>query len=83
MKLKIYLLTMFLFGMGIFAIAQKPATKSSAKPTIENGPDAIPITVISTKKAKKKKATPKVEVSKYDPSKSAKEKAPTPLPKKQ
>ena len=46
---------MFLFGMGIFAIAQKPAAKTSTKPTVENGADAIPITVTSTKKAKKKK----------------------------
>ncbi len=45
---------MFLFGIGIFAIAQKQPPKE--KPTIENGRDAIPITVTSTKKAKKKKA---------------------------
>lgn len=81
MRLKIYLLTMLLFGMGIFAKAQKQPSKE--KPTVENGSEAIPVTVTSTKKAKKKKEPSKVEVTKYDPSKSAKEKAPPPTPKKQ
>ncbi len=73
---------MFLFGIGLFAIAQKPAAKSSTKPTVENGADAIPITVTSTKKAKKKKEPTKIEVTKYDPSKTSKEKAPPPPPPK-
>jgi hypothetical protein len=80
MKLKIYLLTMFLFGMGIFGIAQKPSSKTNEKPTVENGRDAIPITVTSTKKAKKKKAPTKIEVTKYEASKSVKEKTPPPPP---
>jgi hypothetical protein len=81
MRLKIYLLFMLLLGMGIFAIAQKQPSKE--KPTVENGRDAIPVTVTSTKKAKKKADPKKIETTKKEPSKSVKEKTPpTPLPKK-
>lgn len=56
MNLRISLMAFFLFGIGIFANAQdKKQNKAQTKPTIENGADAIPVTVNgSTKKNKAK-----------------------------
>lgn len=51
MKYKIYLLLLFLFGIGLLSNAQQPAKKD--KPVILQGADVVPITVKSTKKAKK------------------------------
>jgi hypothetical protein len=81
MKLRILLIAFCLLGIGIFSKAQtKQAAKPSAKPTIENGADAIPVVVSSTRK---KKAAPKVEVTKFTPPvivKDGDKKAPPPPP---
>ncbi len=84
MKLRILLITFCLLGVGLFSKAQaKQTTKPSAKPTIENGADAIPV-VVSSKR--KKKSAPKVEVTKFTPPvivKDGDKKAPPPPPKKE
>lgn len=50
MKLKLSLLLFCLLGIGIFSHAQDKK-KIPPKPIVENGDDAIPVTVTSTKKA--------------------------------
>ena len=81
MKLRILLFTFCLLGIGLFSKAQtKQTTKPSAKPTIENGADAIPVVVSGTRK---KKPAPKVEVTKFTPPvivKDGDKKAPPPPP---
>jgi hypothetical protein len=79
MKLKIYLLLLFLMGIGLFSFSQTPSKKE--KPTIENGPDALPVTVKSSRKAKKKAASkPQVEVTKFTPPKIVKDRSVPPPP---
>jgi len=51
MKLRLLLTTFCLLGIGIFSHAQDK--KKTTKPVVENGPDAIPVTVTSTKKSHK------------------------------
>jgi hypothetical protein len=51
MKLKLWLLLLCLLGIGMFSYAQNK--KKEAKPTVENGPDAIPVVVKSSKKRPK------------------------------
>jgi hypothetical protein len=87
MKLRLLLTTFCLLGIGIFSHAQDK--KKTTKPVVENGPDAIPITVTSTKKAHKKPPPPpppppKVEVVKFAPPKIVKDgdKVPPPPPPK-
>ena len=81
MKLRILLITFCLLGVGLFSKAQtKQTTKPSAKPTIENGADAIPV-IVSSKR--KKKPVPKVELTKFTPPvivKDGDKKAPPPPP---
>jgi len=81
MKLRILLITFCLLGIGVFSKAQtKQTTKPSAKSTIENGADAIPV-VVSSKR--KKKPAPKAEVTKFTPPvivKDGDKKAPPPPP---
>lgn len=85
MKLRLSLLLFCLLGIGVLSHAQKPP-KAPAKPTVENGPDAIPVTVTSSKKAHKQlpppPPPPKVEVTKFTPPKIVKngEKLPPPPP---
>jgi hypothetical protein len=83
MKLRFTLLLFCLFCIGIFSQAQqKPPIPP--KPKVENGPDAIPVTVTSHKKAKKPlpppPPPPKAEAVKFTPPKIVKdaEKAPVP-----
>jgi hypothetical protein len=79
MKLRLLLTTFCLLGIGIFSHAQDK--KKTTKPIVEDGPDAIPITVTSTKKAHKKPPPPppKAEVQ-YD--KNGKQLPPPPPPPK-
>lgn len=49
MKLKLSLLLFFLLGIGAFSHAQDKK-KPSNKPKVENGDDAIPVTVTGKKK---------------------------------
>jgi hypothetical protein len=74
MKLRLSLLLFCLFGIGLFSHAQ--ARKKPAKPTVENGADAIPVTVTSTKKAHRKTTT-KEKTVKFAPPRIVKDK-PTP-----
>ena len=55
MKLKLTLLLFCLFGVGIFAHTQDNKKAQNAKPKVENGPDAIPVVVSSSKKSLAKK----------------------------
>jgi hypothetical protein len=56
MNLRISLMAFFLFGIGIFANAQnKKQNPAQAKPTVENGADAIPVTVTGSSKKTKPK----------------------------
>jgi hypothetical protein len=57
MKLRMLLILLFLLGVGLFARSQDNK-KGQSKPVIENGPDAIPVTVKSTKKAHPKAPAP-------------------------
>lgn len=52
MKLKLSLVLFCLLGIGVFSHAQD-SKKAASKPEVLNGPDAIPVTVKSHKKAKK------------------------------
>jgi len=85
MKLRLSLLLFCLLGIGVFSHAQQPK-KAPAKPTVENGPDALPVTVTSKKKAHKQlpppPPPPKVEATKFTPPKIVKngEKLPPPPP---
>ncbi len=62
MNLRLALTAVCLFGIGLFSKAQ------SSKPKVENGPDAIPVTVKSSPKKKKQD----VEVTKFTPHKLSK-----------
>ena len=53
MKLRPTLLLLCIFGIGLFSHAQN-SPKKPGKPVVENGADAIPVTVISRKKSKGK-----------------------------
>lgn len=53
MKLRLTLLLLCIFGIGLFSHAQN-SPKKPAKPVVENGADAIPVTVTSRKKSKAK-----------------------------
>lgn len=55
MKLKLTLLLFCLFGVGIFAHTQENNKAQSTKSKAENGTDAIPVVVSSSKKALAKK----------------------------
>jgi len=87
MKLKLSLLLFCLLGIGIFSHAQDKK-KIPPKPVVENGDDAIPVTVTSTKKAHKipppppppritkngkPLVPPKVEAAKFAPPKIVKD----------
>lgn len=66
MNLRLLLMAFFLFGIGIFAEAQeKKATHSSTKPIVENGADAIPVTVTSSSRKNKPKAPKPPEPVKF------------------
>lgn len=80
-----------LLGIGLFARSQN-TKKAQTKPTVENGADAIPVTVQSTKKSYRKPPPPplliknvkplpppKVAVLKFTPPKIVKD-APKPSP---
>ena len=56
MSVRLTLLLFCLFGIGLFARSQDK--KHIAKPKIENGPDAIPVTVKSHKKSHHKPPPP-------------------------
>ena len=86
MKLRLSLLLFCLLGIGVFSHAQDKK-KVPAKPVVEEGTDAIPVTVKSTKKAHKLKPPPppplKPEVTKFTPPKIVKDgKTPPPPPPK-
>ena len=51
MKLKLTLLLFCLFGVGIFAHTQENNKAQSTKSKAENGTDAIPVVVSSSKKS--------------------------------
>ncbi len=93
MKLRLTLILFCLLGVGLFARSQDKK-KPQTKPTVENGADAIPVTVQSTKKAHRKppppqppllikygkpSPPPKVEFLKLTPPKIVKD-APKPPP---
>lgn len=80
MKLKLTLLTMCLLGVGIFSHAQ--STKTTSKPTVEKGADAIPVTVVSHKK-KQLPPPPKIERVKFKTSSNSHRETPPPPPPKQ
>jgi hypothetical protein len=84
MNLRLLLIAFFLFGIGIFANAQeKKSTHSSTKPTVENGADAIPVTVTSSSKKNKPKPPKAPEPVKFTPPEIVKDvdkKAPPPPP---
>ena len=95
MKLRLSLLLFCLLGIGVFSHSQEtkkvlpppPPPAKPAKPTVLNGPDAIPITVKSSKKVHWKippPPPPKVEAVKFTPPKIVRdvEKAPPPPPAK-
>ena len=69
MNLRLLLIAFFLFGIGIFANTQvkKNATNLSSKPIIENGADAIPVTVTSSTKKNKPKPPKPPERVKFNP----------------
>lgn len=82
MNLRLALTAVCLFGIGLFSKAQLDNSKvnnQKSKPVVENGPDAIPVTVKSS--PKKKKTTE--EVTKFTPPvivKDGDKKAPPPPP---
>ena len=89
MKLRLSLLLFSLFGIGLFSHSQEnkklppPPPAKPVKPTVLIGPDAIPVTVKSSKKPHWKippPPPPKVEAVKFTPPKIVKdiEKAPAP-----
>jgi len=86
MKLRLSLLLFCLLGIGVFSHAQNSKKAPAKPPTVENGPDAIPVTVTSSKKAHKQlpppPPPPKVEVTRFTPPKIVKngEKLPPPPP---
>jgi hypothetical protein len=84
MNLRLLLIAFFLLGIGIFANAQeKKSTHSSTKPTVENGADAIPVTVTSSSKKNKPKPPKAPEPVKFTPPvlvKDGDKKAPPPPP---
>jgi outer membrane biosynthesis protein TonB len=83
MNLRISLIAFFLFGIGIFANAQyKKQHPAQAKPAVENGADAIPITVTSSNKKNKPKPPKAPEPVKFTPPVIVKnaDKAPPPPP---
>jgi hypothetical protein len=84
MNLRLLLIAFFLFGIGIFANAQeKKAIHSTTKPTVENGADAIPVTVTSSSKKNKPKAPKPPEPVKFTPPvlvKDGEKKVPLPPP---
>jgi hypothetical protein len=57
MKLRLSLILFCLLCIGMFARSQD-RKKASPKPTVENGADAIPVIVTSTKKAHSKPPPP-------------------------
>ncbi len=94
MKLKLSLLIFCLLGIGIFSHAQDKKKLQNKKPTVENGDDAIPVTVTSTKKAHRLPPPPprplgkdgrplpphKIDVVKFAPPKIVKDKPAPPPP---
>jgi hypothetical protein len=84
MNLRLLLIAFFLFGIGIFANAQeKKTTHSTTKATVENGADAIPVTVSSSSKKNKPKPPKPPEPVKFTPPvivKDGEKKAPPPPP---
>ncbi len=84
MNLRISLIVFFLFGIGIFANAQdKKQSHVSAKPTVENGADAIPVIVTSSARKSKPKPPKAPEPVKFTPPvivKDADKKLPAPPP---
>ncbi len=57
MKLRLTLILFCLLGVGLFARSQDKK-KAQTNPTVENGADAIPVTVQSTKKGYRKPPPP-------------------------
>jgi outer membrane biosynthesis protein TonB len=83
MNLRISLIAFFLIGIGIFANAQdKKQHPAQAKPAVENGADAIPVTVTSSNKKNKPKPPKAPEPVKFTPPVIVKnaDKAPPPPP---
>jgi hypothetical protein len=84
MNQRLLMIAFFLFGIGIFANAQEnKSTQSSTKPTVENGADAIPVTVTSSTKKNKPKLPKAPEPVKFTPPvivKDGDKKAPPPPP---
>lgn len=89
MKLRLSLLLFCLLGIGVFSHSQDrvktpppPPPAKPGKPTVLNGPDAIPVIVKSNKKAHRKvpppPPPPKVKAAKFTPPKMIRdvEKAP-------
>ncbi|MBY0480145.1 MAG: hypothetical protein K2Q21_02220 [Chitinophagaceae bacterium] len=92
MSLRLFLIAFFLLGIGIFSHAQSKGNSKEnskvkiqkSKPIVEDGPDAIPVTVTSTPRKKKPKSSEAVKftppVNKKD---SEKKTAPPPRYEKQ
>ena len=57
MKLRLTLILFCLLGIGLFAKSQDKK-RGQSKPTVENGADAIPVMVKSTKKVHRKLPAP-------------------------
>lgn len=90
MSLRLLLIAFFLLGIGIFSHAQSmekskensKAKTQKSKPIVEDGPDAIPVTVTSTPRKKKTKSA---EPAKFTPPviiKDSEKKTAPPPPKK-
>jgi hypothetical protein len=83
MYLRIYLIACFLFGIGIFANAQdKKHNSPQSKPTVENGADAMPVTVTSSSKKTKPNPPKAPEPVKFTPPTIVKNVPPPPPPVK-
>ncbi|MEN9684765.1 MAG: hypothetical protein RLZZ28_551 [Bacteroidota bacterium] len=70
MKLKLSLLVFALFCIGIFSHAQEKPKVPASPPKVQNGADAIPVTVTSTKKPQKPPPPPPPKPSKSEEARS-------------